>query len=152
MPAPRSIRIPRTLQSELEREFARRGTGEWSAGVVDLLTEAVRQRRVPGVVFVDGRTGRRPMVAGTGMDVWELVAVWRAVGEDAQRFREATEWLTDTQRAAALNYYALYPEEIERRLAVDEAWTPERLQRELPFASGATHSTPSASAVSDRER
>lgn len=135
MGAPRSLRLPTSLERELEREFARRGVKEWSAGVVDLLSEAVRMRRVPGVVFVDSRTGRRPMVAGTGLDVWELVATWHAVGRDEAEFRAATDWLTDVQRRAALNYYALYPEEIDARLAAEEGWTAERVRDELPFAA-----------------
>lgn len=135
MAAPKSLRLPDPLAQELEREFARRGVKEWSTGVVDLLAEAVRMRRVPGVVFVDTRTGRRPMVAGTGLDVWEVVATWHAVGRDETAFREALDWLTESQRRAALNYYALYPEEIDRRLAIEDAWTPERARAELPFAT-----------------
>lgn len=135
MGTPKSLRLPTALEREIEREFARRGVREWSVGVVDLLSEAVRMRRVPGVVFVDSRTGRRPMVAGTGLDVWELVATWHAVGRGEAEFRTATEWLTDTQRRAALNYYALYPEEIDARLAAEEGWLPERVRDELPFSA-----------------
>lgn len=135
MGAPKSLRLPTPLERELEREFARRGVKEWSTGVVDLLSEAVRMRRVPGVVFVDGRTGRRPMVAGTGVDVWEMVATWHAVGRDESEFRNATDWLTEAQRRAALNYYALYPEEIDQRLAAEDDWTEARVRDELPFAS-----------------
>lgn len=42
MGAPRSVRLPAPLEQDLEREFARRGVKEWSAGIVDLLSEAVR--------------------------------------------------------------------------------------------------------------
>jgi uncharacterized protein (DUF433 family) len=135
MGAPKSLRLPAALEQELEREFAHRGVKEWTTGVVDLLSEAVRMRRVPGIVFVDSRTGRRPVVAGAGLDVWEVIATWKAVGGDETQFREATDWLTETQRRAALNYYALYPAEIDTRLAVEESWTPERVRQELPFAS-----------------
>jgi len=142
MGVPRSLRLPASLERELEREFARRGVKEWSAGVVDLLSEAVRMRRVPGIVFVDSRTGRRPMVAGTGLDVWELIATWHATGRDETRFHIAYDWLTDAQRRAALNYYALYPDEIDRRLAAEEGWTPERVRDELPFASSGLRTEP----------
>lgn len=135
MGAPRSVRLPAPLEQDLEREFARRGVKEWSTGIVDLLSEAVRMRRVPGVVFVDGRTGRRPMVAGTGLDVWELIATWHALSRDEAQFHAAYDWLTDAQRRAALNYYALYPDEIDRRLAAEERWTPERMRDELPFTT-----------------
>ena len=35
-------------------------------------------RRAPGIVFADGPAGRRAAVGGTGLDVWEIVATWRA--------------------------------------------------------------------------
>ncbi|MBA2668811.1 MAG: hypothetical protein H0U67_00390 [Gemmatimonadetes bacterium] len=39
--------------------------------------------------------------------------------------------------SAALHYYSLYPhpQEVDERLSVEESWTPERVRRELPFAS-----------------
>jgi len=133
--SPKTIRIPVALEQELAREFVRRGVKEWSAGIVDLLAEAVRMRRVPGIVFVDSRTGRRPVVAGAGLDVWEVIATWKAVGEDHAGLRQAYDWLNEPQLRAALNYYALYTAEIDKRLSIEETWTPERLHRELPFAA-----------------
>ncbi len=132
---PRTIRLPAQLEQDLEYEFARRGIREWSAGVVDLLSEAVRVRRVPGIIFVDSRTGRRPVIAGTGLDVWEVIATWKASEQDEAKLREVYDWLSESQLRAALNYYALYPKEIDERLAIEESWTPERVRRELPFAT-----------------
>lgn len=133
--APKTIRLPQPLERELEREFARRGVKEWSAGVVDLLNEAVRMRRVPGILFADSITGRRAVIAGTGLDVWEVVATWKAVGHDEEKLREAYHWLSAGQLRAALTYYRVYPAEINERIAREESWTPERIRRELPFAS-----------------
>jgi uncharacterized protein (DUF433 family) len=130
----RTIRLPEPLERDLEREFARRGVNEWSAGVIDLLSEAVRMRRVPGVVFVDSRTGRRPVIAGSGLDVWEVIATFQAANGEYGELCEQYDWLTEAQLRAALNYYALYPEEIDKRLAIEEGWTPERLYNEMPFA------------------
>jgi uncharacterized protein (DUF433 family) len=132
---PRTIRIPPSLERELSRELARRGVKEWSAGIVDLLTESVRMRRVPGIIFVDGRTGRRPMIAGSGVEVWEVIATWKACGQDEAKLRRAYHWLSETQLRAALNYYDLYRDEIDQRLAVEESWTLERLRREYPFTA-----------------
>jgi uncharacterized protein (DUF433 family) len=133
--APKTIRLPQPLERELEREFARRGVKEWSAGVVDLLNEAVRMRRVPGILFADSITGRRAVIAGTGLDVWEVVATWNAVGHDEEKLREAYDWLSAGQLRAALTYYRVYPAEINERIAREESWTPERIRQELPFAS-----------------
>ncbi len=132
---PKTIRLPEQLERDLELEFRRRGLKEWSAGVVDLLSEAVRMRSVPGIIFVDSRTGRRPVIAGTGLDVWEVIATWKAAEQSEAKLVEAYEWLAEPQIRAALNYYALYPSEVEERLAVEESWTPERVRRDLPFAS-----------------
>ncbi len=132
---PKTIRLPNQLEKELEQEFARRGIQGWSSGVVDLLNEAVRTRRVPGICFVDSVTGRRPVLVGTGIDVWEVIATWRNVERDEAKLREAYHWLSEAQLRAALAYYGLYPEEIDRRIAVEDSWTPQRIRQEFPFAS-----------------
>lgn len=135
MPRPRTIRLPRPLEEELAREFARRGVKEWSSGVVDLLQEAVRTRRVPGISFIDSITGRRPVIAGTGLDVWEVIATWKVADRQDEKLRQAYHWLTPAQLRAALTYYRFYPEEIDQRIALDEAWTPERVREEFPVAA-----------------
>ena len=132
--SPRTIRLPQSLEEDLEREFARRGVKEWSSGVVDLLQEAVRMRRVPGIAFVDSITGRRPVLAGTGLDVWEAIATWKVAGRDEEKLGQHYHWLTPVQLRAALTYYRFYPEEIDQRIALDEDWTPERIREELSFA------------------
>lgn len=129
----RGIRVPADLQEQIEGEMARRGVGEWSTMVVELLEEAVRMRRAPGVVFVDGASGRRPVVAGSGLEVWEVVAAWKDVGRNYERLRAAYEWLTEPQLRAALSYYELYEAEVEARLAREAQLAQERVQRELPF-------------------
>jgi uncharacterized protein (DUF433 family) len=135
MPRPRTIRLPEPLEKELAREFARRGVKEWSSGVVDLLQEAVRTRRVPGISFVDSITGRRPVIAGTGLDVWEVIATWKIVDRNEEKLRLAYHWLTPAQLRVALTYYRFYPEEIDQRIALDEAWTPDRVREEFPVAA-----------------
>ncbi|MEJ2679172.1 MAG: hypothetical protein P8174_08875 [Gemmatimonadota bacterium] len=129
----RGIRVPETLQREIEREMERRGVTEWSAMVLELLEEAVRMRRAPGIIFVDGATGRRAVVAGSGLEVWEVVQMWQEVGHDYRRLRAAYDWLSEPQLRAALSYWELYGPEIEERLAREARWTTERVQRELPF-------------------
>jgi uncharacterized protein (DUF433 family) len=74
-------------------------------------------------------------VAGTGLDVWEIIAMYKSLERDPVRLREAYHWLTDAQLRAALGYYGAYPEEIDRRIALDERWTKERLWAEYPFTA-----------------
>ena len=91
-------------------------------------------RRAPGIVFVDGPAGRRAVVAGTGLDVWEIVATSKQCDGDYDKLRRSYDWLTEPQLRAALGFYELYPEEIDGRLERERSWTPERVRRELPFS------------------
>jgi uncharacterized protein (DUF433 family) len=129
----RGIRLPESLQHEIEKEMDRRDVAEWSSMVVELLEEAIRSRRAPGVVFVDGATGRRAVVAGSGLEVWEVVSAWKEVGRSYERLRAAYDWLTEPQLRAALSYYELYGEDVDRRLERESRLTQERVQSELPF-------------------
>jgi uncharacterized protein (DUF433 family) len=129
----RGIRIADELAREISCEAEAQGVS-WSAMITALLTEALKMRRVPGIVMVDGPTGRRAVVAGSGLDVWEIIATWQACERDERQLAQNYPWLTQPQLRAALAYYALYPDEIEARLAREHQWTPERVRRELPFA------------------
>ena len=128
----RGLRLPEDLQEEIEREMRLRGT-TFSEVASSLLREAVRMRRVPGIVFMDGPVGRRASIAGTGLDVWEVIATFESVGEDRGRLEASYGWLSSRQLSAALAYYGLYPEEIDARIEEEEYWTPEKLYAEFPY-------------------
>ena len=128
----RGIRLNESLEREIEREAELRGQSFTSA-TAEMLGEAVRMRRVPGIVFTDGPAGRRATVAGTGLDVWEVISSWKEAGEQWASLRASYDWLTDFQLRSALAYYKLYPIEIDARLAAEERWTPERVESEYPF-------------------
>jgi uncharacterized protein (DUF433 family) len=128
----RGLRLPEELEEEIERE--RKLREETFTGIViSLLREAVRMRRVPGIVFMDGPSGRRATIAGTGLEVWEVIAQFREVGWDYERLKRCYEWLSELQLRAALSYYELYRDEIDARIEEDEQWTPEKLYYEFPF-------------------
>ncbi len=129
----KGIRIPAELDREIAHESATRGKS-WSAMTAELLEEAIRTRRAPGISFVDGPTGRRAVVAGTGLDVWEIIATWKEEGEDHEVLRQNYPWLSEAQIRAALAYYELYPSEIDARFEREAQWTPERVRREFPFS------------------
>ena len=124
--------MPDELEKEIEREMRLRGA-TFSEVASSLLREAVRMRRVPGVVFMDGPVGRRATIAGTGLDVWEVISTFKSVGADRERLEASYEWLSDRQLSAALAYYDLYPREIDARIEEEESWTPERLYGEFPY-------------------
>lgn len=127
----RGLRLPEELDGEIEREMRLRGT-TFSEVASSLLREAVRMRRVPGIVFMDGPVGRRASIAGTGLDVWEVIATFKSVEENRERLEASYEWLSDRQLSAALAYYGLYPEEIDARIEDEQSWTPEKLYAGFP--------------------
>jgi uncharacterized protein (DUF433 family) len=94
---------------------------------------AVKMHRVPGIVFMDGPAGRRASIAGTGLDVWEVIATFKSVVKDRRRLGASYEWLSDRQLSAALAYYELYPEEIDTRIEEVEHLTPEKLYGGFPY-------------------
>jgi uncharacterized protein (DUF433 family) len=134
----KGIRIPTELDEAIAHESEARGKS-WSAMTAELLEEAIRGRRAPGVSFVDGPTGRRAVVAGTGLDVWEIIATWKDGGESYELLRQNYPWLSEIQLRAALGYYQIYPSEIDARLEREERWTPESVRRELPFSRPRNH-------------
>ena len=128
----KGIRISDELDREIARESESRGKS-WSAITTELLEEAIRMRRAPGIVFVDGATGRRAAIAGTGLDVWEIIATWQEGGRSYEELRQNYPWLSESQLRAALAYYELYPTEIDARLEREAQLTPERVWQEFPF-------------------
>jgi uncharacterized protein (DUF433 family) len=90
-------------------------------------------RRCPGILSADGPTGRRARIAGTGLDVWEVIATYRSVGRSFKRLKAAYPQLDEAKLLAAVSYYECYPGEIDNRISDNEAWTPETLKARYPF-------------------
>jgi len=100
---------------------------DFTALANELLSEAIAMRRCPGIGFMDGATGRRAIIAGTGVDVWEVVYVYEQVNRHFAELQQAFSHLTEPQIRAALGYAVLYPDDIRRRIAANGGWTPEGL-------------------------
>ncbi len=129
---PVSLHIPEDMRAEMEA-IARRSGRDFSGVAEEMLVEAIKMRRIPGIVFADGPSGRVARVAGKGFEVFEIVRAFRDMDEDWGQLREAYYWLSEYQLRAALAYAAAYPKEIEERLRADERWTPETLWATYPF-------------------
>jgi uncharacterized protein (DUF433 family) len=130
----KSIRLPEEAVKEIEALAS--GTGRDFSGVArDLLIEAVKMRRCPGVTFADGPTGRRAKIAGTGIDIWEFIATFKGLGENYNKLKETYHWLSDQQIRSALSYYALYPDEIDEKITRNEDITHEQVIKRFPFLS-----------------
>lgn len=128
----KSLRIPEAILKEIE-QIVEDTQKDFSSVTNELLEEAVRIHRCPGIVFTEGVRGRRARVAGTGIEVWEIIATYQHVGKNPDRLHRAYHWLTDQQIQSAMGYYKAYPEEINRLIAGNESWTPEHLHKKHPF-------------------
>jgi uncharacterized protein (DUF433 family) len=130
----KSLRLPEETVKEVESLAS--STGKDFSGLArDLLEEAVKLRRCPGITFADGPTGRRARIAGTGIEVWELIAVFKGLEEDYEKVKEAYHWLSEQQIRAALSFYALYPKEIDARISSNEEMTEDKVRKRFPFLS-----------------
>ena len=128
----KSLRIPQGTFEEIER-IARETGRDFSSIAKDLLAEAIKMRRCPGIVFVDGVSGRRARIAGTGLEVWEVMSTYRNVDQDFGRLQKAYHWLTEQQLRAAIGYYAVYREEIDELIKLNESWSRETVNERFPF-------------------
>jgi uncharacterized protein (DUF433 family) len=130
----KSIRLPEEAVKEIETLAS--GTGKDFSGIArDLLIEAVKMRRCPGITFADGPTGRRAKIAGTGIDIWEFIATFKSIDENYKKLKETYHWLSDPQIRSALSYYALYPDEIDKKINRNEDITQAQVIKRFPFLS-----------------
>jgi uncharacterized protein (DUF433 family) len=127
----KSLRVPVEIAQAVQ-ETAEATGRDFSTMATELLTEAVKMRRCPGVLFSDGPSGRRARIAGSGLEVWEVIATYLGVNRSLRRLQRAYHWLTEPQLRAALGYYEAYPAEIDQQIARNEAWTKERLAKQHP--------------------
>lgn len=130
----KSLRIPQETLEEIEK-IAHMSSSDFSSIAKDLLTEAIKMRRCPGIVFADGISGRRARIAGTGLEVWEIIATYEGVNENFKRLRRAYHWLTEQQLRAAIGYYTTYTEEINKQIQLNKSWSKEMVAKDYPYLS-----------------
>lgn len=82
--------------------------------------EGIRMDEHPGIGFADGPAGRRAILVGTGLDVWEAVDTVRQNAGSVTAAARYLELPIGTLRAA-VRYYAAFPEEVDDVLARREA-------------------------------
>ena len=81
---------------------------------------------VPGISY-EPLSGRA-RIQGSGLEVFEVIRTWQAVGKDWERLTAAYHWLTGDQLRAALQFYRGNAGVVEARLArerdrrVEEVW------------------------------
>jgi uncharacterized protein (DUF433 family) len=130
----KSLRIPQETVKEIEQLASESGS-DFSSIAKDLLEEAIKTRHCPGIIFAEGVTGRRARVAGTGLEVWEVIATYRGVNQNFKRLKKAFHWLTEQQLRAAIGYYNVYRDEIDLQIKRNASWSKEALFKRYPFLS-----------------
>jgi len=131
----KSLRLPENIVRAIDLMAMQTGK-DFSTMTKELLEEAIKMQRCPGIVFSEGTRGRRARIAGTGIEVWELIANYKSVGEDFEELQIVYHWLSELQLRAALGYYRTYSEEIDALIARNASWSPEHTFARYPFLSG----------------
>lgn len=90
-------------------------------------------QRIPGVNRANGPSGWRARVAGTGIDVFEVIRTFQNCGQDLVLLQETYHWLNESQLRAALAYAEANPAEITLRLAAEDRWDAAKVARQFPF-------------------
>ena len=137
----KSVRLPEETLREIQRMVRETGM-DFSAVTKDLLTEAIKIRRCPGILFTDGVNGRRARIAGTGIEVWEVIATFYSVDKNLKRLQKAYHWLTGEQLRSALAYYSTYPEEIDGQVRKNKEWNEEKIKERYPFLNSPHENLP----------
>jgi hypothetical protein len=138
---PRAVRFDQAVLERLRRYVRARPGLSVSALTSRFVDEALRMEEHPGVLFRDGPVGRRAVLI-SGPDVWEVVRVVqsaRAAEPDLEvqavvELAAETMGLPQRRIRVALDYWAAYPDEIERQIrdaeeaerAAEELWQRER--------------------------
>ena len=73
---------------------------------------------VPGIIY--SPLERRARIAGTGLEVWEIIRGYRAVDQNWERLQAAYDWLSEEQLRAVLACAEANPAFVNARLQEEE--------------------------------
>lgn len=128
----KSLRLSEGIVREIDN-IAKRDKKDFTAVTNELLEEAIKAHRSPGIIYSEGVSGKRARIAGSGIEVWEIIAVYKNSDQTFKRLQKAYHWLTEQQIKAALGYYSFYREEIDALIAENEQWSLESIKQKYPF-------------------
>ena len=114
-----SIRLPEGTAGKIRTMAAieRRSIAE----MLRLLAEeGLKLREFPELTFTDGPTGRRATFI-QGPDVWEVLEPYVLADRDWQALRASYPDFDEALLRTAVRYYEAYPDEIEARIALNQA-------------------------------
>lgn len=128
------MRLQPAVREALERRA--RDTGQAKGALAaQYIDEGVKRDEHPAIIFRDGPLGRRALLAGTRLEVWQVIETLRNSGnvlEDAASYLGLPSSLV----RACLAYYAAYQQEVDAyadraREAADRAEAAWRREQEL---------------------
>ena len=128
----KSLRFPSETVEEINKLSEETGKN-FTTMTIDLLSEAIKIRRCPGVIFADGVSGRRARIAGTGLEIWEIIASYDSLGKNLVRLKKTYHWLSAEQLRAALGYYESFPEEIDHLIKLNNDWGRDKIKKRHPL-------------------
>ena len=120
-----SLRVAEQAAAELERAAGRRGVSR-NALAERYLIEGVAQDEFPQIAFRDGALGRRAILLGTRLDVWQVLETVRNHGNSVEQAAEYLDLPAERLRAA-VRYAAAHKEEVEE-IAVRETGAAARAE------------------------
>ena len=127
---PFTVRLRPEVERRLEEE-AERVRQPKTVMLEALADEGLRMRRFAGIGFMGPEYDRRAYLLGTGLEVWEVVELYRDYGEEEKGLMLEAHPVTERQLRVALAYHREYPEEIDRHVR-ENARTPEEWDEIYP--------------------
>ncbi len=132
MSRPRSFRFPDTLLASLQARARQRGESA-NALLERYLEEGLRSDDHPLIVFREGAAGRRATLAGTRLDVAQVIDTLRE-SDNSVEAAAAYLGIPEQHVRAAVRYYADFQDDVdewrERVRAIaereEEAWQREQ--------------------------
>lgn len=123
----KTLRIRPQLRAEIER-IAKRSRRTFSDVAQELLEEAVRMRRCPGIYFATEASGREAKVQGTGLGVWEVIRDLTDLQGDEEKLRQWLPHVGPPQLKAVRLYYEQYRDEIDAEIEANDRALEEGLR------------------------
>lgn len=90
-----------------------------------------QQPGFPGIEYVDGATGLRPVVIGS-IEVWEFIAAQKHGDLSRDELHAEFEWVETDKIDTALAYYEAHPELVDPRVESELAGNDETEARIAP--------------------
>lgn len=107
----RSFRLPAVTLAQLDDQAGMRNEST-NALAQRLIEEGLRREQHPLVGFRDGASGRRAAIAGTRLDIWQVIETLRG-SENSVSNAAAYLGIPEAHVRACVSYYADYADEID---------------------------------------